>query len=65
MSDTHVFVTSHALVRSTKMAELHDLGDHGEVWIPKSVIGARGTNRIELARWWAEKEGLVDAKDNR
>lgn|GEM_PF-3884656 len=48
----------------TPRAELHDFG-HGDTWVPKSVIGARGNGRIELALWWAEKHGLVDQKDER
>jgi hypothetical protein len=62
MSDTHVFVDTDGIIRQTAMAELHGL-DAGETWIPKSIIGARAKGRIEIPRWWAKQEGLIDEKD--
>lgn len=53
-------------VRSTDRARLFET-EAGEVWIPKSAIGAanKKTGRVEVARWLAEKRGLVDGKDDR
>lgn len=65
MSDTHVWINTFGMVQETEKAELHAT-EEGELWIPKSVIGARSTERgrLELARWWATKSGLVaDRKD--
>jgi hypothetical protein len=59
-----VWIDTDGLVRPSEKAELHNIGDE-EVWIPKSVIGAKGDGRIEVARWWAEKKGLTDPKDGR
>ena len=42
-----------------------------EEWVPYSQMKARkknamgGLERIEVTRWWAEKVGLVDPKDDR
>lgn len=60
MSDTHVWIDGDGPIRETEKAELHGT-DAGEVWIPKSVIGARSSSRLEVARWWAEKNGLAES----
>lgn len=66
MSITHTWidVDMEGPVRQTDLAEYHST-EAGLLWIPKSVIGARNlkTGRIEVARWWAEKNGLADEKD--
>lgn len=48
-------------IRSTDLAILFDT-ENGEVWIPKSAIGARNkkTNRVEIKRWLAVKEGFAE-----
>lgn len=48
--------------RSSVKAELHGFGGD-ELWVPKSCIGARGDRRIEVAAWWAAKNGFADDKD--
>lgn len=50
--------------RESLKAELHSFGGD-DVWVPKSCIGGRGERRIEVAQWWAEKQGFVDPKDIR
>lgn len=57
-------------VAETPKAILFSTED-GEKWIPKSQMGGRKTNddghivRVEVSKWWARKEGLLDDKDVR
>lgn len=56
--------------RSTDKAMLL-ITDDGEKWVPRSQMKARRKNdlgaieRLEVTRWWAEKEGLADPEDDR
>lgn len=43
--------------------------DEGTLWVPKSQVGGRKKDesgtvvRVEVAAWWARKNGLADDKD--
>ncbi len=54
------------VIRETELAILVDLEEHGETWIPKSVIHddssayqAGDDGEVIVQAWWAEKEGLA------
>lgn len=64
MSETHIWIDVDGPLRETEKAVKYET-DVGTIWIPKSVIGASAAGRLELARWWAEKTGIVDPKDAR
>lgn len=65
-----VWVDVEGPLRETDAAYLFDI-DGEEVWLPKSQVKARKRNldltgfvRIEVPRWLAAKNGLVDDKDS-
>lgn len=45
--------------RETRDAKLFDTVDHGEVWIPISVIEDETDSTVTVKRWFAEKKGLL------
>lgn len=45
--------------RETAHAKLFDTVEHGEVWIPTSVIEDETDDTVTVKRWFAEKKGLV------
>jgi hypothetical protein len=55
--------TTGTIIRETEKAFLI-LFESEEVWVPKSVlinpedIPSSGTVDLEVARWWADKEGI-------
>ena len=60
-----VTICVHQVVRETDKAFLFLL-DSGETWVPKSVVEdaddiAEGDDdlEVEVAKWFAEKEGLI------
>lgn len=59
MSDDYAEIDAE-YVRETEMAFLMDTAE-GERWIPKSVCGEmdEDAHTLEVATWFAEKEGLV------
>ena len=69
-NDETVWIDVSETGRSTDKAMLLSTDD-GEKWVPKSQMKARKKNglgvieRLEVTRWWAEKEGLADPKDSR
>ena len=68
--DETVWITVNETGLATEKAMLL-LTDDGEKWVPRSQMKARKANhlgsleRVEVTRWWADREGLVDPKDDR
>lgn len=65
----YVWIDVSGPINEKPLAYLFDT-DAGEIWIPKSQLGARkktadltGFKRIEIPRWLAAREGLIDSKD--
>ena len=58
-SDSVAYLDVEEKVRETEKAVLFKTTDHGEVWIPKSMIEDEGDDLVGVKKWWAGKEGLI------
>ena len=71
MNNETVWIDVTETGRTSDKAMLLIMEDGDEKWVPRSQMKARkkngmgGLERIEVTRWWAEKEGLADSKDDR
>lgn len=60
----YIWIDVEGPLRETDQAVLYDT-DEGEVWLPKSQIGAHKDEdgkhtRLEITEWIAEQKGLTE-----
>jgi len=62
----YIWIDVYGMRRETKLAILYET-DEGEIWFPKSQVGAHATDkdgkhiRLEVTQWIAEQKGLIEA----
>ena len=55
-----VYLGFEAIEHETEKALLVRFEDQEEpTWVPRSVVEEEYADGLEVAQWWAEKEGLI------